>query len=89
MASGPIISWQIEAGNVETVTDFLFLGSKITVDGDCSQEIRRYMLLGITFFIFLKCPGNYITGQPQSKITKSACDFIGPRLFCLYGSLSP
>ena len=45
MASGPIISWQIEAGNVETVTGFLFLGSKITVDGDCSQEIRRWLLL--------------------------------------------
>ena len=45
MASGPIISWQIEAGNVETVTGFLFLGSKITVDGDCSQEIRRRLLL--------------------------------------------
>ena len=41
MASGPITSWQIEGEKVETVTDFLFLGSKITVDGDCSHEIRR------------------------------------------------
>ena len=46
MASGPITSWQIEGGNVEAVTDFLFLGSKITSDGDCSHEIRRQLLLG-------------------------------------------
>ena len=41
MASGPITSWQIEGGKVETVTDFIFLGSKITADGDCSHEIKR------------------------------------------------
>ena len=41
MASGPITSWQIEGENMEAVTDFLFLGSKITTDGDCSHEIRR------------------------------------------------
>ena len=41
MASGPITAWQIERENVEEVTDFLFLGSKITVDGDCRHEIRR------------------------------------------------
>ena len=46
MASGPITSWQIEGEKVEVVTDFLFLGSKITVDGDCSHEIRRHLLLG-------------------------------------------
>ena len=46
MASGPIISWQIEGEKVEAVTDFLFLGSQITVDGDCSHEIRRRLLLG-------------------------------------------
>ena len=45
-ASGPITSWQIEGEKVETMTDFLFLGSKITVDSDCSQEIRRGLLLG-------------------------------------------
>ena len=44
MASGPITSWQIEGGKVEVVTDFLFLGSKIIVDGDCSHEIRRVLL---------------------------------------------
>ena len=46
MASCPISSWQIEGGKVEVVTDFLFLGSKITVDGDSSHEIRRLLLLG-------------------------------------------
>ena len=46
MASGPIISWQIDGGTMETVTDFIFLGSKITTDGGCSQEIKRHLLLG-------------------------------------------
>ena len=46
MASGPITSWQIEGEKVEAMTDFLFLGSKITADGDCSHEIRRRLLLG-------------------------------------------
>ena len=46
MASGPITSWQIDGENVDTVSDFIFLGSKITVDGDCSHEIKRYLLLG-------------------------------------------
>ena len=46
MASGPITSWKIEGEKVETVTDFLFLGSKITADGDCRHEIRRLMLFG-------------------------------------------
>ena len=46
MASGPITSWQIDGETVETVTDFIFLGSKITADGDCSQEIKRHLPLG-------------------------------------------
>ena len=46
MTFGPITSWQTEGGKVETVTDFLFLGSKITVDSDCSHEIKRHLLLG-------------------------------------------
>ena len=46
MASGPITSWQIDGETVEAVTDFIFLGSKITVDGDCSHEIKRRLLLG-------------------------------------------
>ena len=45
MASGPITSWQIDGETVETVTDFIFLGSKITADGDCSHEIKRHLLL--------------------------------------------
>ena len=46
MASSPIASWQIDGKTMETVTGFIFLGSKITVDGDHSQEIKRYLLLG-------------------------------------------
>ena len=46
MASGPITSWQIDGETMETVMDFIFLGSKITVDGDCSHEIKRHLLLG-------------------------------------------
>ena len=46
MASGPTTSWQIDEETVETVTDFIFLGSKITADGDCSHEIKRRLLLG-------------------------------------------
>ena len=46
MASGPITSWQIDGETMETVTDFIFLGSKITADGDCSHEIKSCMLLG-------------------------------------------
>ena len=46
MASGPITLWQIDEENMETVTDFIFLGFKITVDGDCSHEIKKHLLLG-------------------------------------------
>ena len=46
MASGPITSWQIDGETVETVADFIFLGSKITADGDCSHDIKRHLLLG-------------------------------------------
>ena len=45
IASGPIISWQIDGETVETVANFIFLGSKITADGDCSHEIKRHLLL--------------------------------------------
>ena len=45
MASGPITSWQIDRETMETVTDFIFLGSKITADGNCSHEIKRHLLL--------------------------------------------
>ena len=46
MASGPITSWEIDGETVETVSDFIFLGSKITADGDCSHEFKRHLLLG-------------------------------------------
>ena len=46
MATGPITSWQIDGETMETVTDFIFLGSKITADGDCSHEIKKLLLLG-------------------------------------------
>ena len=46
MASGPITSWQIDGETMETVTDFIFCGSKISADGDCSHEIKRHLLLG-------------------------------------------
>ena len=49
MASGPITSWQIDGETVETVADFIFWGSKITADGDCSHEIKRHLLLGRKF----------------------------------------
>ena len=53
MASGPITSWEIDGETVETVSDFLFLGSKITADGDCSHEIKRCLLLGRRVMIYL------------------------------------
>ena len=48
MASGPITSWEINGKTVETVSDFIFLGSKITADGDCSHEIKRHLLLRLS-----------------------------------------
>ena len=50
MASGPIASWEIDGETVETVSDFIFLGSKITADGDCSHVIKRHLLLGRKLF---------------------------------------
>ena len=55
MASGPITSWQIDGETVETVADFIFLGSKITADGDCSHEIKRRLLLGRKVMANLDC----------------------------------
>ena len=56
MASSPINSWQIEGEKVEAVTDFLFSGSKITADGDCSHEIRKQLLLGRKAITILDSP---------------------------------
>ena len=53
MASGPFTSWEVDGETVETVSDFIFLGSKITVGGDCSHEIKRRLLLGRKFMINL------------------------------------
>ena len=55
MASDPITSWEIDGGTVETVSDFIFLGSKITADGDCSHEIKRCLLLGRKVMTNLDC----------------------------------
>ena len=55
MASSPITAWQIEEEKVEAVTDFIFLGSEISVDGDCSHEIRRQLLLGRKAMTNLDC----------------------------------
>ena len=55
MASGPITSWEIDAETVETVSDFIFWGSKITADGDCSHEIKRRLLLGRKVMTNLDC----------------------------------
>ena len=54
MASGPITSWQIDGETVDILTDFTFLGSKITVDGDCSHEIKRHLLLGRKVMSYLE-----------------------------------
>ena len=67
MASDPITSWQTEGGKVETVTDFLFLGSKITADGDCSHEIKRHLLLGRKATINLD---SAIKGRDITLLTK-------------------
>ena len=55
MTSGPITSWQIDEEKVEPVTDFIFLGSKITADGDCSHEVKRHLLLGRKAMTNLAC----------------------------------
>ena len=70
MASGPITSWQIDGETMETVTDFIFLGSKITADGDCSHEIKRHLFFGRTAMTNL------------DSILKSR-DIILPTMICL------
>ena len=73
MASGPITSWQIDGVIVETVRDFLFLGSKITVDGDCSHEIKRLLLLGRKAMTNLDSiiKGRDITLQTKGHLVKA------------------
>ena len=71
MASGPIPSWQIDGETMETVTDVIFLGSKITTDGDCSHEIKRCLLLGrkavINLDSILKSQDNFANKGPASQ----------------------
>ena len=66
MASGPITSWQIEGEKVEAVTDFIFLGSKITVDGDSSHEIKRRLLLGRNAMRNLDC---FLKSRDTTRLT--------------------
>ena len=70
MASGPITSWQIDGETMETVSDFIFLGSKITADGDCSHEIKRYLLLGRPTPVFLP-------GESQGRESLVGCRLWG------------
>ena len=67
MASGPITSWEIDGETVETVADFIFLGSKITADGDCSHEIKRRLLLGRRFMTNL---GSVLKSRDMTLPTK-------------------
>ena len=67
MASGPITSWQIDGETMERVTDFIFLGSKIIVDGDCSHEIKTYLLLGRKAMINLE---SIVKGRDITLSTK-------------------
>ena len=73
MASGPITSWQIDGETVETVSEFIFLGSKIIADGDCSHEIKRHLLLGRKVMTnpdsILKSRG--ITLQTKARLVKA------------------
>ena len=73
MASGPIISWQIDGEKVETGADFIFLGSKITTDGDCSHEIKRRLLLGRKVMINLDSmlKSRYITFPTKVCLVKA------------------
>ena len=67
MASSPNTSWQLDGETVETVTDFIFWGSKITADGDCSHEIKRYLLLG---WKVITNPDNILKSRDITLLTK-------------------
>ena len=73
MVAGPIISWQIDGETVETVADFIFLGSKITADGDCSHQIKRRLLLGRKVMTNLdsKLKNRVITLSTQVHLVKA------------------
>ena len=73
MASGPIISWQIDGETMETVTDFIFGGSKITADGECSHEIKRCLLLGrkVTINLYSILKSRDITLPTKDHLVKA------------------
>ena len=73
MVSGPITSWQMEGGKVEAATDFILGGSKITADGDCSYEIKKYLLLGRRVMTNLDCilKSRDITLQTKVSLVKA------------------
>ena len=73
MAPGPIILWQIEGETVETVSDFIFGGSKITADGDCSQEIKRLLLLGRKVMNNVNNLDNNILGRRDITLPTKVC----------------
>ena len=83
MASGPITSWQIEGETVETVADFIFLGSKITADGDCTHEIKRCLLLGRKVMTNLVLKSRDITLSTKVHLVKA---MIFPVVMCGYVS---
>ena len=82
MASDPITSWQIEGEKGEAVTDFLFLGSKVTADGDCSHEIRRQLLLGRKAMTNL----DSVLKSKDIMLTTVAIQSIQSRLWSFYQS---
>ena len=81
MASGPITSWQIDGKKVKTVTDFIFLGSKITVDSNYSQEIKRHLLLGRKAMTNLDSilQSRYITAEKD--LSSQSCGFSSSRVW--------
>ena len=78
MVSSPITSWQINGKTLETVTDFIFLGSKITADGDCSYEIKRCLLLGIKAMTNL---GNILKSRDITLLTKVSYGFSNSHIW--------
>ena len=85
MASGPITSWQIDGETVETVTNFIFLGSKITADGDCSYEIKRRLVLGRTVMMNLD---SILKSRDITLSTKVHIDKAMVLLVVIYGCKS-
>ena len=78
MASGPITSWQIDGETMETVTDFIFLGSRITADGDCSHEIKRHLLLGRKTMTNLVNKSHSVMSDSATPWTIQSMEFSRP-----------